>query len=294
MLTRNEGYNYQMVKENNLEGGFVVKKDNICSTRYPFLLIHGTGSIDPIHWGRIPSALEQHGAVVFFGQQDSWADIETNAAGIAVRIDEILTQTHAEKVNIIGHSKGGLEARMVASSLGMQDKIASITTVATPHYGSKTIDGLARLPHFFWRRIAASVNRQAAAAGDKHPDCFKVCNGFTTEYMQEFNENNPNQAGILYQSYACILRFPFSSIILFLTKLVVYYIEGQNDGFVTTSSASWGNRHSIIYSNSLRGISHQDAVDIKKKPLTTKGGSGVSDICDVYVQIAKELKIEGL
>lgn len=271
-----------------------MENDNICSTKYPLLLVHGAGSIDPIHWGRIPGALMQHGAEVFFGQQDSWADIETNAKGIVTRIDEILSQTHAEKVNIIGHSKGGLEARMAASSLGMQDKIASITTVATPHYGSKTMDVLFKLPQFIWRRIVASVNRQAAAAGDKHPDCFKVLSEFTTKYMRKFNENNPDRTGILYQSYASILRFPFSYAILSLTKLVVYIIEGQNDGLVTVTSASWGNRCSIIHSNSLRGISHQDAVDIRKKPFTNKGGLGVSDICDVYVQIAKELKMEGL
>jgi triacylglycerol lipase len=116
-----------------------MKTDTRCKTRYPLLLVHGTGSIDPMHWGRIPEVLIQNGAEVFFGQQDSWADIETKAKGIAQRINEIITQTHADKVNIIAHSKGGLEARMAASSPGIHDRIASITTVATPHYGSKTM-----------------------------------------------------------------------------------------------------------------------------------------------------------
>ncbi len=77
-----------------------------CNTRYPILLLHGTGSIDPIHWGRIPKVLEQHGARVFFGNQDRWATIETNARGIVKVIDDILSETHSQKVNIIGHSKG--------------------------------------------------------------------------------------------------------------------------------------------------------------------------------------------
>ena len=46
----------------------------------------------------------------------------------------------------------------------------------------------------------------------------------------------------------------------------------------------------LLTVQSLRGISHIDAVDIKKKPFKIKGGTGVTDICDVYVHIARELK----
>ena len=72
--------------------------------------------------------------------------METNARTIVSRIDAILSETGAPKVNLIAHSKGGLEARMAASSLGYGTRIASITTVATPHRGSKTVDRLMKLP----------------------------------------------------------------------------------------------------------------------------------------------------
>ena len=76
---------------------------------YPLLLVHGMGFRDDKkfgYWGRIPKALEEAGCRVFFGNQDSNADIETNGRHIAVRIDEILAETGAEKVNIIAHSRG--------------------------------------------------------------------------------------------------------------------------------------------------------------------------------------------
>ena len=46
-----------------------------CSTRYPFVLVHGTGFRDWGYWGRIPKALEERGARVFFGGQDGWWSI---------------------------------------------------------------------------------------------------------------------------------------------------------------------------------------------------------------------------
>lgn len=45
------------------------------------------------------------------------------------------------KVNIIGHSKGGLDTReMLYLYPTMKDKIASITTMATPHRGTALAD----------------------------------------------------------------------------------------------------------------------------------------------------------
>ncbi|MBQ9647143.1 MAG: triacylglycerol lipase, partial [Oscillospiraceae bacterium] len=73
-------------------------------TRYPVLLVHGAGFRDlqwPVYWGRIPSALERCGARVFYGRQDCWASTETNARELVGRIDAILAETGAEKVNII-------------------------------------------------------------------------------------------------------------------------------------------------------------------------------------------------
>ena len=62
--------------------------DKRCATRYPIVLIHGAGFRDlkwPVYWGRIPRALEERGASVFYGLQDCWGSVETNAEAIAAR-----------------------------------------------------------------------------------------------------------------------------------------------------------------------------------------------------------------
>ena len=61
-----------------------------CSTRYPFILVHGTGFRDWGYWGRIPRALEQRGAKVFFGGQDGWATVEHNAELLKARVKDLL------------------------------------------------------------------------------------------------------------------------------------------------------------------------------------------------------------
>ena len=89
--------------------------------KYPVMLVHGFGFRDGKrinYWGRIPKLLEEKGCAVFYGKQDSSGTIEDNALFLKERIEEILRETDAKKVNLIAHSKGGLEARylFVASS----------------------------------------------------------------------------------------------------------------------------------------------------------------------------------
>ena len=257
------------------------ERDLSCQTKYPIVLIHGAGFRDlkwPVYWGSIPGALEKRGARVFYGLQDCWASTETNAREIVHRIDKIRQETGAEKVNLIAHSKGGLEARMAASSLGAGDRIASVTTIATPHHGSKTIDRLLAAPKALFSAAAFAVNNWIRVVGDKRPDFLAVCRGFTTGSAAAFNRENPDVPGIFYQSYACVMSRPLSDINLSTANFAVNRLEGPNDGLVTVESASWGENCHVLRANGRRGISHLDAIDLRRAPLSRKGGDGVSDI----------------
>ena len=183
---------------------------------------------------------------------------------------------------------------MVASSLGYGEKIASISTIATPHHGSKTMDKLMRLPKKMFNTAAFAVNNWIKIVGDERPDFLRVCEGFTTANMERFNQCNPDVPGIFYQSYACVMSHPFSDINLSTANFILNRIEGPNDGLVSVDSASWGEKVHILRSNVFRGISHLDAIDLRRIPLSKKVGKNVSDICDVYTDIAADLKNRGL
>jgi len=260
------------------------------------VLIHGAGFRDlklPVYWGRIPAALQKEGAEVFYGLQHCWASVETNAEAIASRIDAVLQETGRRKVNLIAHSKGGLDARMAASSFGCGDRIASITTIATPHHGSKTIDRLFALPRPLWNTAAFAVDNWIRLIGDKKPDFLALCEGFTTERMRRFNRENPDVPGVWYQSFACVMRHPLSDVNLSTANLVLNRLEGENDGLVSVASARWGENFRILRSNAFRGVSHLDAIDFRRAPLTRRDGEGVSDICAFYVELVADLKARG-
>jgi triacylglycerol esterase/lipase EstA (alpha/beta hydrolase family) len=268
--------------------------DTSCITKYPFVFIHGTGFRDRNwfnYWGRIPTELTSRGCELYYGHQDSWATVENNAASLEVRIEEILAETGAEKVNIVAHSKGGMEARYVISSLHMSDAVASLTTISTPHHGSKTMDFVCGLPAFLFRVAAFFANHWFKMLGDSNPDFHFVCRQFTTGYAEEFNQNNPDAQGVYYQSYAGVMKNSFSDIMMFIPHFVVRRIEGENDGLVTPRSAQWGHYKGILKGRTNRGISHADEVDMRRRRLSKKSEDGyVSDICDAYIQIVQDIK----
>ena len=266
-------------------------------TKYPILMVHGVGFRDlkwPLYWGRIPAVLAGTGSVLFYGQQDCWARIEDNAKTLRARIRQILEETGAEKVNIIAHSKGGLEARMVASSLGMGGQIASITTIGTPHRGSKTIDRLLKAPDSLFNVASFAVNNWIGLIGDTKPDFFAVCKDFSTAFAERFNRENPDVPGVFYQSFAGVMKTPLSDIHLSTANAVVRRIEGDNDGLVTVASAKWGSSFTLLTGCTRRGVSHYDEIDFRRAPLCKKhSGDGISDICDVYLQIVNDLIARG-
>lgn len=268
-----------------------------CQTAYPILLIHGIGFRDRKHlnyWGRIPKILEENGAKVYFGGQDSWGTIEHNALILKSALNRVLQETGAQKVNLIAHSKGGLEARYLISTLGLESKIASLTTIATPHHGSKTMKLLCALPNWLFEFAAVFINLWFRILGDKQPNFKAVCNQLTPEKMVEFNRENPDHPQIFYQSYMAVMKNPFSDILLSFPYLVILAVEGKNDGIVPIESAKWGEFQGVLKSATNRGISHADEVDIRRYNFSRKKSEeGVSDIREVYLSIVEKLKKAG-
>ncbi|MBQ3184295.1 MAG: hypothetical protein IJB57_11605 [Clostridia bacterium] len=265
--------------------------------KYPVLMVHGMGFRDYKlvgYWGRIPDELGKLGCNIYFGEQDSNADIDTNGRHIARRIEEILGETGADKVNIIAHSKGGLDSRYAISSLGMADRVASLVTVSTPHNGSRTVDFLMRFPDPLIRFVGFCTDCWFRVLGDKKPNTYSVFHSFTTKGAAEFNEQTPDCDGVLYQSYATVMKKPSSDMLMWFTNAVVGCIEGENDGLLTPESVKWGEFKGVYRGAGRRGISHCDQIDLRRRALCEKEGEGLADIVDLYKTIVRELYDRGL
>ena len=269
---------------------------NKINLKYPILMVHGLGFRDRKYlnyWGRIPGKLKAAGCNVFYGNQDSSASVETNAEYLAKRIDAILKETGAEKVNVIAHSKGGLDIRCAIAKYDLGSKVASVSTMSTPHHGSVTVDKLLKLPDPLVRLAAKVTDFVFRVLGDDKPDCYNVFWQLTTTVSEEFNKKYPDAPETYYQSYAFTMKSPFSDMFIWFPSLVVWLFEGPNDGLLTPDSVKWGNFRGVVTSNSRRGISHCDEVDMRRMRLTRKKGENVSDITDFYLGVAEDLMSRG-
>lgn len=260
--------------------------------RYPVLLVHGMGFRDRKHinyWGRIPRRLEKMGCRVFYGEQDSNGSVEDNAQVIAARLRSIAEETGCGKVNIIAHSKGGLEARYAVCTLGAAELVASLTTINTPHNGSKTVDRLLKLPVWLVKAGCGCADLWFRILGDKKPKTYAAVRAFTTEAARIFNEKNPDDGGIYYRSYAFTMKNPFGDMFMWFSSVIVWLVEGRNDGFLPPEAVKHGDFRGVFTSVTNRGISHCDQVDMRRRRLTKKRGEGVSDIVEFYEQLIREL-----
>lgn len=204
------------------------KNEKICDTKYPILMVHGVFFRDFRYfnyWGRIPKELKRHGARIYYGNHQSAASVADSGRELSERIMEVLKETGASKVNVIAHSKGGLDTRYAISRLGMSQYVASLTTINTPHRGCEFADYLLDLneevvdqPNVYYQSVGSKLN---VASGGRFP-----------------------------------LNFSYE---------LVKYFDGSNDGLVSESSFPWGEDYHFLTVDGKRGISHGDMIDLNRE-----------------------------
>ena len=236
------------------------------NTRYPIVLVHGMAVKDVFFmkaFGQIDRILRIEGFKVYKSKVDSFATIENNAAVLKKEILKINEELGCEKVNIIAHSKGGLDAKYMIEKLGMGEYVASFTTLCTPHKGSPIARGMLKLPRWVLHIIAFFINLWYRILGDKHPDALKVC--------EELASSNPVEEetfklgnGIYCQSYSATLERSRDDFFLGIPLAFCHYFEkGQaSDGLVSNESAKFGDYKGSALEGS---ISHSDVIDFMAK-----------------------------
>ena len=265
----------------------------ICKTKYPILLVHGIFFRDNgrfAYWGRIPEELRQNGATVFFGNQPSAASIPECARILTNRIKQIKKETGCEKVNIIAHSKGGLDCRYAMAFCGAAPHVASLTTVSTPHRGSPFADYLLnKISHKSQKRICYIYNKTLNKFGEPEADLITASRQLTTDYCISLDKRMPPPKGVFCQSIGSTLikprkgHFPIN-----ITGFVMANITQANDGLVCEDSFAWGERYTLINPDSPIGVSHSDVTDLFRI------NHPDFDVREFYVQLVADLKAKEL
>ena len=268
------------------------QKNYICRTKYPLLLVHGVFFRDSKYlnyWGRIPAELEKNGAIIYYGNQQSAASVADCGKEISERISQIVQETGCKKVNIIAHSKGGLDCRYAISKFGADKWVASVTTINTPHRGCLFAEYLlSKIPENSRNFIAHKYNLTLKKLGDNNPDFLAAVNDLTVSSCKKRNETIVDVPSVFYQSVGSKLnkatsgKFPLN-----FSYHLVKHFDGLNDGLVSIDSFAWGEISTLLTVSGSRGISHGDMIDLNRDNIDE------FDVREFYVNLVHNLKDRG-
>lgn len=178
---------------------------------YPIVLAHGFFGFEDFagvdfvtYFYGVKAHLEAEGEpLVFTPAVDPFNDSETRGEALLAHVTRILLETGHSKVNLIGHSQGGLDARYVAAM--RPDLIASVVTFATPHRGSPIADvalGLVDDERFrgLVDRLVRLIGAPLWDASGDQTSVFASLGQFSTPGAADFNARYPNVADVPYYS----------------------------------------------------------------------------------------------
>jgi triacylglycerol lipase len=228
---------------------------------YPIVLAHGVcrfdkawsdalgidnsndSKLDQLHYFRgLRTKLKNHGFTVYHSNVSWAADVGTRATELRGNVIQILETARAEKINIIAHSMGGLDARHMLfisrDSDHLHKRVASLTTVSTPHEGSPFADwGTKNLPYVI-------------PIAEKLGLCMKGFYDLRTDHCRRFNNDSEViefekecEKDIKFQTFAGVQNFWGVFDALKLSYYIIEKEEGDNDGLVSVKSAKWRDHY---------------------------------------------------
>jgi triacylglycerol lipase len=220
---------------------------------YPIILAHGAcrfdahlntafhldnSETDALHYfKRIRSTLRDAGHVVYHGHTEWIASTSVRARSLRQTVREVLDRSGSERVNIIAHSMGGLDARQMLldnREEGLHERVACLVTIGTPHHGSSVAD--------------LAVERAGMALGLLLRLGLDVggVRDLTRARCRAFNEQAASfeeRCGVSFRSYAGSQPLQRIFLPLKLSSLYLHGEEGENDGLVAVDSARWSDAY---------------------------------------------------
>ena len=110
---------------------------------FPVVLVHGTFENSTM-WSQFQPVLQNAGYCVSAIDYVSTQEISISANQLANYVNQVLARTGASKVDIVGHSQGGMMPRYYLKNLGGAAKVHQLIAFAPSNYGT-TANGLATL-----------------------------------------------------------------------------------------------------------------------------------------------------
>lgn len=125
----------------------------------PVILVHGTFADMSDSWQALSPLLYDHGYCVFALNYGSFngsgslgiyatGEIGASAQQLSAFVDKVRSATGASKVDLVGHSQGGMMPRYYLKFLGGAAKVSTLVGLAPSNHGT-TLNGLFTLARYF-------------------------------------------------------------------------------------------------------------------------------------------------
>ena len=253
--------------------------------KYPIILVHGV-AVKDVLWvkafGGIEAKVKEQGFNIFTAPTDAFGMIETNAEQLKEFIQKVLKETSSDKVNLVCHSKGGLDSKYMIENLEMEDYIASMTTLSTPFKGSIMASKVWDLPLIIKGFIAFWIDLFYRILGDKHPNALKVCEQLRKVDVDMETVNFSKK--IYCQSYSSTMNDTSDFLMIIPSLIHKRYDNVNNDGLVSVESSKFGVYKGDCFEVSM---SHSHMIDL----MATKDKKEI--IYEFYINLCEELKNMG-
>ncbi|MFT3713249.1 MAG: hypothetical protein QM817_36805 [Archangium sp.] len=289
---------------------------------YPVVFIHGMAGFDALqvgglsmdYFGNTVQDLSGRGEEVFRVVLPPFDDSEHRAIELQKQLNDILYRTNAAKLNLVAHSQGGLDARILISraGLGWGDRIATLVTISTPHRGTKVANAAVGVADVFPDSVSdgvldgiAGMLSRTVYDVERDPKLRAQLEQLTEPTLEAFNRKYVNDERVRYLSWAGRSNLHTGLIVcdgatypnqpwkvdvllpLFsgVSVATEWGIPAQvSDGLVTVESAKWGTFQGCVPADHLDevGMPNANGVDLS-----------IFDSKQFYRDLVAELRAHG-
>ena len=246
---------------------------------HAIVLAHGFDGSLTNRWSfyQVVDKLRADGHVVHAAQVSPYKGVPARAAELAAHVDAAQRECaqkpgcDASKVHIIAHSMGGLDSRYLISKLGYGDRVASLTTISTPHRGSAIADALLKIiPDDLDKAVNAMASvwgrtfteRDLADDSDLKAALSSISEKTTASSFNPEVQDDPRVTYVSWAGVSAVLGIPnpkdwdacegkiqtrlgirdgMDATLVPAAAFVAHGTELRpNDGMVTVESAKWG------------------------------------------------------
>ncbi|MCA9682535.1 MAG: hypothetical protein KC457_10100 [Myxococcales bacterium] len=226
------------------------------TTRFPIVMVHGwTGfeNIGPLtYFYNVREDLEALGYPIAVPILDPYNSVDIRGEQLADFVGNALSAQRARKVNLLGHSQGGIDSRYVAAEAGggYGGQVGAVITLGTPHQGTPFTDIALGLIPGPTEQVLVWLLNFLGAAQSQQSDVEASLYTLSETFMQgEFNSTYVDDPRVKYWSWmghTCVGGIGCQDVLDPLLLFSYELIPGDNDGLVPEESAKWGEFLGLI------------------------------------------------